>query len=180
MRDVLHNAAAALIAFGPWGVFALAIIDSIGIPLPAAIDVLLLGVAASSTHAPQTAYYTALLAIVGSLGGNVALFWGAGHGGRLFSKNDAPPGKRQRFREWFERYGLLSVFIPAVVPLAPLPLKVFVISAGVCRVPFSRFLLVVAVARTIRYFGLAYLGLQLGMDARGYLQRNGWSIIGGA
>ena len=31
---------------------------------------------------------------------------------------------------------------------------------------------------TFRYFGLAYLGLKLGPDAQGFLQRNAWTLIG--
>jgi protein-S-isoprenylcysteine O-methyltransferase Ste14 len=37
---------------------------------------------------------------------------------------------------------------------------------------------VVALARTIRYFGDAYLGIKLGMDAQGFLQRNAWTLVG--
>ena len=33
-------------------------------------------------------------------------------------------------------------------------------------------------ARVIRYFGLAYLALQLGADAQGFLLRNGWTLVG--
>jgi membrane protein YqaA with SNARE-associated domain len=123
MRATLHKIAEALLAYGPWGVFVLAIIDSIGVPLPAAIDGLLIGVAASSAHSPQTAYFTALLAVIGSAGGNAALFLMARQGNRLISKGGPPPGKRKRFREWFQRYGLLTVFLPAIVPFLPLPLK---------------------------------------------------------
>src|SRR5215475_8751130 len=103
MRAFLNKVSAALLAYGPWGVFALAVIDSMGIPVPAGVDVLLLGVAASSTHSPKTAYFTALLAVVGSVGGNAALFLAAREGKRLISKDDARPGKRKRFREWFQR-----------------------------------------------------------------------------
>ena len=87
-------------------------------------------------------------------------------------------GKSSRFREWFHRYGLLTVFIPAAVPILPLPLKFFVVSAGVLRMPRLRFLLVIAVSRVLRYFGDAYLGLKLGADAQGFLQRNGWTLLG--
>src|SRR5262249_41270602 len=75
------------------------------------------------------------------------------------------------------RYGMASIFVPAMVPL-PLPLKVFVISAGALQTPFSRFLLVITSARAIRYFGEAYLGLKLGQDAQGFLIRNGWTLTG--
>lgn len=170
----------ALQAFGPWGVFALGILDSMGVPLPAAIDTLLVGFSATSVHSPQMAYFTALLAVLGSMGGNVALFLAARQGNRMFSKGDPPSGKTKRFREWFHRYGLLTVFVPAIVPFVPLPLKVFVISAGAFHTPISRFVVVVVIARVIRYFSLAYLGLQLGLDAKGFFMRNAWTLAGGA
>lgn len=174
----MHRFTTALMAYGPWGVLLLSVLDSMGIPIPAAIDFLLVGVGASSVNAPRHAYLSALLAVLGSTVGNITLFMGARHGRRLFSKSDPPPGKGQRFQQWFQRYGLLSVFVPAVTPVVPLPLKVFVISAGALHTPFSRFLAVILLARIIRYFGEAWLGLQLGEDARGFLIRNGWTMAG--
>jgi membrane protein YqaA with SNARE-associated domain len=178
MRPLLHKIAVALAAYGPWGILVLSALDSVGIPLPSIIDVVLIGIAATSAHEPQHAYLSALLAIIGSTCGNVVLFQAAWHGRRLLSKGDPAPGKRQKFQQWFHRYGLLTVFIPAVTPLIPLPLKVFVISAGALHTPFGRFLAVIVLARVIRYFGLAYLGIQLGEDAHAFLQRNGWTLAG--
>ena len=70
------------------------------------------------------------------------------------------------------------MFIPAVTPIVPLPLKVFVISAGAMHTPVGRFLGVVLLARVIRYYGEAYLGTRLGEDARGFLTQNAWNIAG--
>src|SRR5205814_10282259 len=117
-------------------------------------DLVLLGVAIKSIDRPGVAYFTAFMALTGSLIGNIVLFQGARHGRRLVSRKDATPGK---FQAWFRRYGLLTVFVPAVVPIVPLPLKVFVISAGAFHTPFGKFVGVIFVARVIRYFGLAYL-----------------------
>ena len=58
------------------------------------------------------------------------------------------------------------------------PLKFFVVSAGALRMGRAKFLLVIAFARLLRYFGDAYLGLKLGSDAQGFLQRNGWTLLG--
>ena len=171
----MHKFTTALISYGPWGVLLLSVLDSMGIPIPAAIDFLLLGVGASSVHAPQRAYFSALLAVLGSTLGNIMLFMGARHGRTLLTKGNPVPG---RFQRWFHRYGLLSVFVPAVTPVVPLPLKVFVVSAGAFHTPFSRFLAVILLARTIRYFGEAWLGIQLGEDAKGFLIHNGWTICG--
>lgn len=180
MTALLHSIYDLLVAYGPVGVFLLSIIDSMGVPLPAAMDALVLGVAAGSSHEPSHAYFTAFLAVLGSAGGNIFLFHAARQGGRLLRKEEPQPGKRQRFREWFRRYGLVTVFVPAATPIVPLPLKVFAISAGALRTPFVKFLGVILAARVIRYFGLAYLGLQLGKDAEGFLRRNGWTLAGAA
>ena len=172
---MLSKIAAALIAFGPWGVFLLGFIDSLGIPLPATMDALLILVA---VKAPHRAYFTALMAVLGTAGGSITLFLAVRHGRRLFLKGEPPPGRRQRFERWFDRYGMLTVFIPAVVPVLPLPLKVFVVSAGALKTPFGKFLTVILLARVIRYFGEAYLGILLGADAQTFLVRHIWMILG--
>jgi len=165
----------ALIAFGPLGVFVIGLLDSLGVPLVGGVDILLILVAVKT---PQAAYLAATLATVGSILGNLILFQMARFGVRRFAGAEVPEGKRQKFRLWFQRYGLLTVFIPAVTPFVPLPLKVFVISAGAMHTPVGRFLAVVLVARVLRYFGEAYLGIRLGKDAHGFLTQNAWNIAG--
>jgi membrane protein YqaA with SNARE-associated domain len=180
MKELLHRMAAALLAYGPWGVFLLAAVDSMGVPLPAALDVLVIGVAAAAADAPRRAWISALLAVLGSVAGNIFLFQAARQGRKLIAKPAADPGERRKLQRWFDRYGLLSVFLPAVVPLIPLPLKVFVITAGAMHTPFGRFLAVILAARILRYFGIAWLALQLGKDAEGFIRRHGWGLTGGA
>jgi len=172
---LLATITSALVAYGPWGVLLIGMIDSIGIPLPATIDALLILIA---MKAPDRAYLAASLAVVGSLAGNLALFQAAQYGVQRLTRGVPKPGESHRFREWFHRYGLISIFIPAAIPILPLPLKVFVVSAGGLRAPRTRFAGIILVARTLRYFGLAYLGRKLGADAQGYLQRNAWTLIG--
>jgi membrane protein YqaA with SNARE-associated domain len=172
---LLSKIAAALIAFGPWGVFLLGFIDSLGIPLPATMDAL---VVLMAVKAPQRAYFTAFMAVLGSAGGSITLFGAVRQGRRLFLKGEPPPGRQRRFERWFDRYGMLTVFIPAVTPVLPLPLKVFVVSAGALKTPFNKFLAVILLARAIRYFGEAYLGILLGADAQTFLARHVWTILG--
>jgi membrane protein DedA with SNARE-associated domain len=164
-----------LIDHGPLGLFLIGLLDSMGIPLPAAMDALLLGVAIKT---PERAYLAATVAVIGSIGGNLILFRAARMGGRRFVRQETPEAEQHRFRRWFARYGLLTVFIPAIVPFVPLPLKVFVISAGAMHTPMSRFLAVILAARVLRYFGEAYLGILLGANAQGFLRENVWSMVG--
>jgi membrane protein YqaA with SNARE-associated domain len=172
---LLKSIGNALIAFGPLGVFVIGLLDSLGVPLVGGVDALLIYLAVKTPH---VAYLAATTATVGSILGNLLLFRGARYGVRRFASQEVPEGKRQKFRLWFQRYGLLTVFIPAVTPFVPLPLKVFVISAGAMHTPVGRFLGVVLLARVIRYFGEAYLGIRLREDARGFLTQNAWNIAG--
>jgi membrane protein DedA with SNARE-associated domain len=170
---LLKTVADALIAFGPLGIFVAAFADSMGLPLPAIIDLYLLGV---TLKAPQLGYSAAALAVIGSTAGNYLLFHAARYGGNRLLKPEAPDSRREKFRLWFARFGLLTVFIPAVVPFLPLPLKFFVLSAGCMKTRTSHFLSVVGLARIIRYFGMVWLAVRLGQDAHGFLMHNAWSM----
>lgn len=173
---MLAKLTAALIAFGPLGILVLAFIDSAGIPVASGMDALVIVVAAK---APSRAVLAASMGVLGSLIGNVLLFLGARAGARRFVKVAEQPGKNQRFREWFERYGLLTIFIPCMLPI-PLPLKVFVISAAVLGTPLWTFVMVVALGRLIRYGSEAYLGVALGEGSAQFLRAHTWHLVGGA
>jgi membrane protein YqaA with SNARE-associated domain len=172
---LLQHFTDALRAFGPLGVFLLALLDGAGVPLPAVLDIMLILVVVKS---PEHAWLTAGMATVGSLIGNVGLFQAARTGGRRWIKVPAPD-KPQKFRQWFQRFGLVTVFIPAVVPFIPLPLKVFVVSAGVLHTGLAQFLAVMLLARVTRYFGEAYLGMKMGEEgAKAFLKGNMWTMAG--
>lgn len=153
----------------------LAVLDSAGIPLPAAVDALVLVLAAAN---PGLAWLNGGLAVAGSLAGCLILFGIARRGGRMYLDERTRTGRAARFRAWFQQYGLVTIFVPAVVPIAPLPLKVFVISAGALGVRTSWFVLVVLAARLVRYFGLAFLGAQVGEHSLGYLKQHAWHLVG--
>jgi membrane protein YqaA with SNARE-associated domain len=172
---MLAKITAALVAYGPLGILLLAFIDSAGIPVASGMDALVILVAAKD---PSRAYLAAWLGVIGSLIGNLVLFLAARRGARRFIKDVPHPGPRG-FRNWFDRYGLLTVFIPAAVPI-PLPTKVFVISAGALRTSLSSFVLVILAARCLRYFGEAYLGMRLGEQSGAYLRAHSRWLIGGA
>lgn len=170
---MLHQFSDALIRYGPWGIFVLALLDSCGVPLPAIMDAIVIYVAVKS---PERGYLSAAMAVLGSLIGNGGLFLMARFGGHMMIKPPVP-GRPQKFRGWFRRYGLVTVFIPALLPI-PLPLKVFVISAGVLHTPVSQFLGVILAARLTRYFGEAWLGVSMGEGAQGFLTQNAWTLTG--
>lgn len=176
IQQFLAGMGATLAAWGPWGIFLLAFIDSAGIPVSLGMDALIILLGA---RAPESVWFGATLAVIGSMAGNFILFWLARKGGGRFVSEVVQPGRPAKFRAWFRRYGLATVFIPAMVPI-PLPLKVFVVSAGVLRTPLVSFLLVVLAARCIRYYGEAYLGVKVGEESIHFFGDHVWAMIASA
>jgi membrane protein YqaA with SNARE-associated domain len=143
-----------LIAWGPAGLFAFAIADGLGVPTPGGLDAFLLIVA---YNRPQQAYLNAGLTILGSLIGCMGLFFISRRAGEKMLTKYRARTRFLKLERWFQDYGLLTVFIPALVPI-PMPLKFFIICAGVFEVsPAAMFVTLVA-SRVPRYLGLAYLG----------------------
>jgi membrane protein DedA with SNARE-associated domain len=163
-----------LLAWGPWGILLLALVDSAGIPAVEGVDVLVVLVASKSARA---GYLSAMLAGAGSLAGSLFLFYLGRKGGEAYLDKKAQGARARKFRRWFQHYGALTVFIPTLVPI-PLPLKVFVLSAGALGMKPVHFALVILAGRIPRYVGLAYLGAQLGDKPILYLKSHVPQLLG--
>jgi membrane protein YqaA with SNARE-associated domain len=157
---------------GPPGVFILAILDSAGIPVVSGVDALLVWVAISD---PKAAYTAAGTAVVGSMIGSLVLFFLARKGGEAYLERHTVSRRGAALKRWFLEYGLLTILIPALIPI-PMPLKVFIVSAGALGVSPLVFTIVLLAARIPRYFGLAWLGLQLGDQTLPYLTHHLWQL----
>lgn len=157
-----------LLSWGPHGLFVLAILDSAGLPVVGGVDLLLITV---SMNTPQYAFLAAIYAILGSLAGSLILFGIARKGGEAFLAKQLSSRRGKRLHLWFEQYGLVTVFIPALSPI-PMPMKIPVFCAGALEVHWSYFIGVVLAARAIRYFGLAYLGMRYGSQTFLWIQKH--------
>ena len=162
-----------LISWGPLGVFILSLVESVGIPNPGGTDALLLVVAIAR---PTEAMLAAAMATAGSLLGTVFFYEITRRGGEKLLARYVSSGRGARFAVWFQRYGLITVFIPGLLPLPFLPFKVFAACAGAMCVPRWRFFFVLVAARIPRYFLLAYLGQQLGENSTAWLKSHGWQM----
>jgi len=123
------------------------------------------------------AYLAAATAIAGSLIGSLILFLIARKGGEEYHRRHTASARGNQLRAWFHEYGLLTVFVPAFVPVIPLPLKIFIISAGALEESPVTFALVLLAARIPRYLFLAWLGSRLGGDTLPYLRQHVWELI---
>ena len=161
-------------SLGPLGVLLLALVESAGIPNPGGTDFLLLFIAAAR---PQSSTLTAWLAVAGSITGSMVFYEILRRGGEKFLTEYTATGRGRRFRTWFLRYGLITVFIPAFLPIPILPLKVFAACSAAMGVPRMRFLLVLLSARVPRYLALAYLGSKLGKNSGVWLRSHVWHLV---
>jgi len=162
-----------LVDLGPWAILLVSFIDSAGIPLTVGLDFLVI---LFSAKQPTMAPAWVALAVFGSSAGNLVLFYLARKGGERYLKAEEPEGRRRRFRQWFNRYGLVTVFIPALIPI-PMPMKFFVICSGVLGVRVFHFLFTVVIARIIRYSGEAALGVQMGVHSTSFITEHRWEFV---
>ncbi len=167
----------ALLWWGPWGIFLVAVVDSAGLPILEGVDVLLILIGAR--NGARAAYFAAALAVAGSVIGSLFLFYIGRKGGEAYLDKRTQNGWPNRLRRWFHHYGLLTVFILALVPV-PLPMKIPVLCSGALDIDRKRFILALLAARIPRYFTLAYLGSQLGTYPLLYVKGHIWEWLGGA
>jgi len=168
----MHGLHDLLLSWGPLGLFILALVESAGIPNPGGTDALLLVLTASSA----SPLLCACLAVAGSLLGSVVFYEITSRGGDKLLTRYTCTGRGARFRGWFQRYGLVTVFIAALLPIPIMPFKVFAACAGAMQVGRMRFMLVLAVARIPRYFALAYLGSVLGENSGVWIKGHLWHM----
>lgn len=165
---------ARVVAWGPQGLFLLALLDGVGVPLPGGVDFLLVVLSASN---PDAAYQYAAITTVASILGGLILFYLSRKGGEALLEKHTATGRGRKFKRWFQRYGLVTLFIPAFV-IVPLPLKVFVICAGALGIPVRSYVLTLLAARIPRFFALAWLGATYGKDAWPWIRSHAWHMGG--
>jgi membrane protein DedA with SNARE-associated domain len=151
---------ALLMPLGAWGVFAIAALDGLGVPLPGALDV------AFATYVHTKPFYAplyVLAATVGSTLGCLVLYFIGFEGGEILLRKRMSPEKFERTRLSFENHRLLALMLPAMLP-PPFPFKIFVLSAAVFEMEVRHFLVAIFFGRLIRFSAAALIILYLGPE----------------
>jgi membrane protein YqaA with SNARE-associated domain len=150
-----------LLSFGPFGLLAIAFLDSVLVPIPGGVDAMLLLLAASR---PSWVLIYVAAAMIGSTAGCVGLYKISERAGHR-ALNRFAEKKQKRVKDLIDRYDVLSVLVASVLP-PPFPFKLFVVTAGVFRLNLLRFTIAVAVGRTFRYLLEGYLAARYGEHAK--------------
>jgi membrane protein YqaA with SNARE-associated domain len=159
-----------LITLGPFGLFAVALLDSAFVPLPTGADALM--IVLTIAH-PQWMILYAALATLGSAIGCVILYSISKRAGSRALKRFSPE-KQKRVKDWIDRYDMLSMLVASLMP-PPFPFKLFVITAGVFRFSLMRFTIAIVVGRAFRFLLEGYFASRYGEQAK---QLAGWIGLG--
>ena len=172
MRAFLTKLHLIAVGLGGPGLFGIAFLDSSFLSLPQINDLL---VVLMVTQNKSRMLYYAAMATLGSVAGCYAIYYLAGKGGDAFLRKRLKPGNMERTLAAYQRHGLLALMVPALLP-PPAPFKLFVLAAGVARVPPMQFVTAIAVARGARYLALGVLAIYYGDAALELMRTHGRTV----
>ena len=172
MTRIVTWAEAFAMSIGGPGLFIIAFLDSSFLSLPEINDILVMWMVIQNR---EGMIYYALMATLGSVSGCLVLYYLGRKGGEAVLRKRFQGHRVERATALFKRYGVLAVVVPAILP-PPAPFKVFVLLAGVTRVPVLHFVLALVFARGFRYFAEGLLALRYGDQATEFLGQNGRTV----
>jgi membrane protein YqaA with SNARE-associated domain len=154
--------------YGGPGLALVAFLDSSFLSLPEVSDLLIV---VFVVRDPGNWLWYGLLTTAGSVAGCYALYALGRKGGQAFLRRRFHERHLDRALGWFQRYGLLVVIVPSILP-PPTPFKVFVLLAGVANVRPVAFVTAVIIGRGFRYVGEAWLAYRYGEEAGRFIAGN--------
>ena len=148
---------------GIWGVVGFAAVDAsfLGMPLDAIV-------AGYSYAQPKRLFLYALMAAIGSAIGSIPIYWIGYKGGEVLVVKRMGEKRFNRIRASFEKHGLLAIMVPSMLP-PPTPFKLFVLSAGVAEMSFSKFLGAILAGRFLRFALVSIIVIRYGPEILGFV-----------
>lgn len=164
-----------LAAYGPLGMFVIAIVDTAFLPTAQAVDLLVVVQAAAL---PGAAPMLLVCVVAGSVGGAMILWSIARKGGAWALSKSVSEAKIESVREQIRKYDAAALILPAFLPIPLSPMKVFVLAAGALGVSPVRTALAFGFGRLLPYGLLIALGVWFGDDAWPLIKQHAAAAIG--
>jgi membrane protein YqaA with SNARE-associated domain len=165
--DGLTRVSEYLVTLGPAGLFAVALLDSVFVPLPGGPDAVMILL---TTQRPAWMPVYALSATFGSVIGCVILYRLSRRAGRRALEKFSE-SKQARVKGLLDRYDVLAVLVACLLP-PPFPFKLFVVSSGVFRLNVWRFVAAIAFGRALRYLLEGFVVVEYGEQAKEVIARH--------
>ena len=135
---------------------------------PGSMDVVLAWLSAANHE--LWGYY-AFMATVGEVAGGYVTYRLAAKGGRETLEKKAGKARAGKLYRQFEKHGLLMLLAGSILP-PPFPFTSLLMTAGVMQYPRKRFLSVLAIGRSLRFFTVAFLGRTYGREVAAFFSRH--------
>jgi membrane protein YqaA with SNARE-associated domain len=172
MKQVIAWAQAFALSIGGLGLFVVAFLDSSVLSLPEVNDILIVYMV---TKSPSYLLYYAAMATAGSIGGSLVVYYLGRRGGEALLRKQFSRAQIDRMQARFARYGMAAVVVPAMLP-PPVPLKLFVLGAGVAGMRVGVFAWAVGIGRGVRYIVEGVLAYYYGAAAFDYIKRHSGAV----
>ena len=130
---------------GIWGVLGFAAVDAafLGMPLDAIV-------AGYSYADPKRFLLYSAMGATGSALGSIVIYLIGYKGGEMLLVKRIGQQRFDKITASFERHEFLAIMLPSMLP-PPTPFKLFVLSAGVAEMSFTRFLGAIFFGRLLRF-----------------------------
>jgi membrane protein YqaA with SNARE-associated domain len=172
MKHVIAWAQAFALSIGGLGLFVVAFVDASVLSLPEVNDILIVYMV---TKSPSYLVYYAAMAAAGSVGGSLVVYYIGRKGGEALLRKQFSREQVDRMQARFSRYGVAAVVVPAMLP-PPVPLKLFVLGAGVAGMRAGTFAWAIGLGRSVRYLAEGALAYYYGAAAMEYIRHNGTQV----
>jgi len=157
-----HWILAILSPLGIWGIMGFAFVDAafLGMPLDAIVGGYVYA-------APRRFLLLSAMAAAGSALGSIVIYWIGYKGGEVLLVKRVGDERFRKIHATFERYGFLGLMVPSMLP-PPTPFKLFVLTAGVIEMSFTKFLAAIFLGRLLRFCILSLLVIRFGPEIVGF------------
>ena len=154
---------AVLKPLGIWGVMGFAAVDAafLGMPLDAIV-------AGYSWADPRRFLLYAAMAAAGSALGSIIIYLIGYKGGEVLLVKRIGEKRFNKIKASFERHEFLAIMLPSMLP-PPTPFKLFVLSAGVAEMSFTRFLGAIFFGRLLRFSIVSLIVIRYGPQILGFV-----------
>jgi membrane protein YqaA with SNARE-associated domain len=160
------------LTLGAPGLYVVAFLDSSFLSLPEITDLLVVFMV---TQQPARMLLYVLASTLGSLTGCLIMYFIGRKGGEALIRKKFAATAVERALTAFERYGVLVVLIPAILP-PPAPFKIFVLLSGVAGISPAKFVTAIIIGRGSRYLVLGILAVKYGEQALAYAKEHGLMV----
>lgn len=148
---------------GVWGVLGFAAVDAsfLGMPLDAIV-------AGYSYSDPHRLLLFAFMAALGSALGSVPIYLIGYKGGEVLVAKRLGEKRFNKIRSSFEKHEFLAIMLPSMLP-PPTPFKLFVLSAGVAEMSFTKFFGAIFAGRLLRFSLVSLIVIRYGPEILGFI-----------